>query len=423
MNPLERIGRRLRVDAHIDEALAAPAAIGAIVEERRRALRLTDVREYASLVERSHEELDRLRSQIAVPETWLFRYPASFDLLRARLLREGATRLRALSVGSATGAEACSIVATALAAGVPAEAVTVVGIDPNTCAVAQDGVLTSLAVRGGLPEWAQGDFAPCSEGVRVSPRVLARLELRTGAAPAALEPLEPGSFDAVFCRNLAIYLGDEARRAIGARLEELLAPQGVLFLGHAEPPGIFGLGQRFAPAEGAAPGSFAFERATARAGEPAPARPSAGSDAARAPAAATRTAPASARAHERTAHDRAAHGRHGHGRHANARPAHAEPPTLAQARAAADAGRLDDALAIASALHARGDREVALLELLGTVHAARGDLARAEELLRQVVYLEPGHPEALLQLAVCAEARGDLPAARRYRDRAAKEAR
>ena len=44
MNPLERIGRRLRVDAHIDEALAAPAAIDAIVEERRRALRLADVR-------------------------------------------------------------------------------------------------------------------------------------------------------------------------------------------------------------------------------------------------------------------------------------------------------------------------------------------------------------------------------------------
>ncbi len=420
MNPLERIGRRLRVDAHIDEALAAPAAIGAIVEERRRALRMADVREYASLVERSHEELDRLRAQIAVPETWLFRYPASFELLRARLQAAGATRLRALSVGSATGAEACSIVATAVAAGVPAEAVSVVGIDPNTCAVAQDGVLSSLAVRGGLPDWAQADFAACAEGVRVSSRVLARLDLRTGAAPAALEALEPGSFDAVFCRNLAIYLGDEARRAIGTRLEELLAPQGLLFLGHAEPPGIFGLGARFAPAEGAPAGSFAFERTAARTVEAAPARRPSGAEAARATG--TRTASRPAPADTAPASPAPAPAR-AHARHAHARHQHAEPPTLAQARAAADAGRLEDALAIAGALHARGDREVALLELLGTVHAARGDLARAEELLRQVVYLEPGHPEALLQLAICAEARGDLPAARRYRDRAAKEAR
>jgi chemotaxis protein methyltransferase WspC len=89
------------------------------------------------------------------------------------------------------------------------------------------------------------------------------------------------------------------------------------------------------------------------------------------------------------------------------------------ARARADAGQLAEALEIAERLHAGGDRSAALLELLGSIHSALGLDAIAEGWLRQAVYVDPSHAEALLQLAALAERRGDRDQAERYRARAA----
>jgi chemotaxis protein methyltransferase WspC len=95
---------------------------------------------------------------------------------------------------------------------------------------------------------------------------------------------------------------------------------------------------------------------------------------------------------------------------------------LLAARAAADAGNLARAVELTEHLHAAGDRSQALMELQGAIFMAMGDATRAENVLRQVVYLDPGNVEALLHLAVLAERRGDGALALRYRQRAAKGA-
>jgi chemotaxis protein methyltransferase WspC len=95
------------------------------------------------------------------------------------------------------------------------------------------------------------------------------------------------------------------------------------------------------------------------------------------------------------------------------------PAGIDDARARADAGQLAEALEIAERLHAAGDRSAALLELLGSIHSALGLDAIAEGWLRQAVYVDPSHAEALLQLAALAERRGDRDQAERYRARAA----
>ena len=95
---------------------------------------------------------------------------------------------------------------------------------------------------------------------------------------------------------------------------------------------------------------------------------------------------------------------------------------LLAARAAADAGNLARAAELTEHLHAAGDRSLALMELQGAIFMAMGDAPRAENVLRQVVYLDPGNVEALLHLAVLAERRGDGALALRYRQRAAKGA-
>ena len=43
-----------------------------------------------------------------------------------------------------------------------------------------------------------------------------------------------GPFDVIFCRNVMIYFGEEAKRSIVARFVKLLRPGGTLYLGHSE---------------------------------------------------------------------------------------------------------------------------------------------------------------------------------------------
>lgn len=392
MRALARISDLL-ARSQIDPSLAREDAIAGIVDERRREVG-GDLDDYAVRLERDPEELARLRERITVPETWLFRYPAAFELLRGRLA--GRTKFRALSVACATGAEPFSIAASALAAGVPAERIQVDAVDPNPEALerASAGRLGRMAVRGGIPGWAAGMFRTDEEGVTVDAEVRRCVHLQRGSAPGATASFPAGSCDAVFCRNLAIYLSEDARAAIGRELDRVLAHDGLLFVGHAERPAAFGLGDRFEPACDQSHGTFAWVRThaprveaprTSVARPPAP-RPWAPARAAPSPSSRVPVAPV----------------------------------TLAEARAAADAGRIEDARARALAVHASGDRSVELFHLLGTLEAALGRSDEAEGWLRQAVYLAPAHAEALVQLALLADARGDHGLAARYRARAAR---
>ncbi len=392
MRALARISDLL-TRSQIDPSLAREDAIAGIVDERRREVG-GDLDDYAVRLERDPDELERLLQRITVPETWLFRYPRAFDLLRARLA--GRTGFRALSVACATGAEPFSIAAAALAAGLPAERVRVDAVDPNPEALARasTGRLGRMAVRGGIPDWAAGLFRTDEEGVTVDAEVRRCVHLHRGSAPGATASFPNGSCDAVFCRNLAIYLSADAREAIGRELDRVMADDGVLFVGHAERPAAFGLDDRFEPACDQSLGAFAWVRA--RVPHVASPRPSAPRATAPRPSA---PAPAAPRPSPR---------------------ALAAPATLAEARAAADAGRIEDARAQAIAVHAAGDRSVELFHLLGTLEAALGRPDDAEAWLRQAVYLAPAHAEALVQLALLAEGRGDRELAARYRARAAR---
>jgi chemotaxis protein methyltransferase WspC len=411
---------------HIDGALTAPEAIRSIVDERLRATGVSSVDAYAELAARSADEIARLREQIAVPETWLFRYPGSFEALQYRMSTSPSRPFRVLSVACATGAEPFSIAATALSSGLRPDQVSVIGIDPNPAALAsaRRAELGRMAVRGELPSWAAPWIESRNGIARIDPAVRACCEFREGMAPGALIDLPAGTFDAVFCRNLAIYLGESGRRVIGERLAALLKPDGMLFLGHAERPALFGLESTFETAAPAVGGSFAFSRRST----PAPTKPVLAAfdlqpqgtpwesyapprAAATAPSAPARVLPTAAPAPAAST---------------KAAAATASAPTtnsqLLAARAAADAGNLARAAELTEHLHAAGDRSLALMELQGAIFMAMGDAPRAENVLRQVVYLDPGNVEALLHLAVLAERRGDGALALRYRQRAAKGA-
>ena len=425
MSALERIADLLRA-AHLDSALTSPEAIRSIVAERQRATGMASDDAYADLAAHSNAEFGKLREQIAVPETWLFRYPSSFEVLREQFKQQNRRPVRALSVACATGAEPFSIAITALAAGIHPDDIHVLAIDPNPDALerARKGDLGRMAARGEIPSWAQRYVEVLPSTTHIGADVRACVELREGSAPTALYELQRNSFDAVFCRNLAIYLSDAGRRAIGEQLEALLHPEGILYLGHAERPALFGLESEFETVAGAQPGSFAFAR---------------------------RSAAPSGRAGDDTRHSAQRMGevRAPTTTSKQLRPVSTVPQPAAKlppiqvpstshvkveagtsetigskmfqtARAAADAGDLRRAADIAERIHSSGDRSLALMELLGAVHLGLGDSTRAESAWRQVVYLDPQNVDALLHLAILAERRGDDALAQRYRHRAKK---
>ena len=53
-----------------------------------------------------------------------------------------------------------------------------------------------------------------------------------------------GPFDAIFCRNVAIYFDKPTQGEVFGRFSKLLAPQGFLYIGHSENLGTGGDGFR-----------------------------------------------------------------------------------------------------------------------------------------------------------------------------------
>ena len=173
--------------------------------------------------------------------TAFFRDPAQFDFLAARVLPEALARgglVRLWSAGCASGEEAWSLAMQAVEALPSGAAARVLGTDIDAAAIeaARRGVYRSEAITGMSrarylrwfrPDGGSGRAAICARLRRAV--VFRRQDL--------LRPWETGlPFDAIFCRNVMIYLDREARRALQQRCADSLVAGGYLFLGRAEWP-------------------------------------------------------------------------------------------------------------------------------------------------------------------------------------------
>lgn len=376
-----------------------PAVLGqAVHEARRRAAELgVDETTMAARLRDDRLETERLLQLVVPPETWLFRHAAAFELLRDALGARAGARVRVLSLGCARGAEPFSVAAAAASLGRTAADTEIVGVDwcSDNLREAAENACAPLAQRAPLPGWAARWFAPDGYGA-----------LRLHATPAAmlrwmhadiLRDELPGPAEVVLCRNVAIYLDEPGRARLARRLERLVASDGLLLVGHADPPAIWnGAFEGTGPAAAFAfrPRTVGGSRAT-RSPDPAPPR--------RTPAAAPSVAPVA--------------------RESVAFAATPEPSaSLARARELADEGRLDDSAHMLDRLLASEPMCADGWSILGAVRLAQQRAYDAEACFRKVVYLQPMHALSLLQLSALAGARGDQASADRLRLRAARAA-
>jgi chemotaxis protein methyltransferase CheR len=191
------------------------------------------------------EELRALASYLTVSETYFFRCPDHFRVLREVALpsriraRNSRRQLRLLSAGCASGEEAYSL-AVLLKEHFPEVAgwdLTIIGIDinPTMLAKARAARYSPWSLRETSEEMRTRCFR--REGadslLDESFRRMVSFEERNLAVDDGT-PWDLEQFDIIFCRNVMMYLVPDAVRAVVERLTRALAPAGFLFLSHAE---------------------------------------------------------------------------------------------------------------------------------------------------------------------------------------------
>ena len=319
----------------------------------------------------------RLESHFSPPETWLFRYPASFELLRTHAASAG----RPLRVAALACGGWCEPISIAAALGEVGGAID--AVDRNGAVLAAPPRFGGIHARGGLPAWAARHFKQDGASWAADPALASMTTalVADAAAFARAQRARGVFYDAVFFRNAAIYMNSDARRAAFAAIAGIVREDGLLFVGHAESSAAAELTGLRADPETAA---FALRRT-----RPADAPADAAQDATRSAMQTgqverietPRTRPVSTRVSARL-------------------PAPADP--LEAARAAIARAPLD------AGLH---------LEL-ARIHEERGDRDEAAAAAGRALYVDPSHEDALVFAARLAEARGAADEAHRLRMRA-----
>ncbi len=356
---------------------------------------LTEGRLVADLLE-TPKALSDFAEDIFVPESWFFRDAEPFRFLAQWLTRRSASgvKLRLASIPCAAGQEAYSLAMCAADAGIPPQSVDVLGVDASArqLARAAEGIYGRGSFRDETWREHALHFREMGSGcLEVSPTIRSSVSFRQAnlAEPGALA--DCGDFDAIFCRNLLIYLTEEARDKVTALLNRLLLPGGLLVLGHADPlPPRLQL-ERIGPRA-----AFAYVRGG---------HIQASGSGLQLPSFATKPV---------------------------RRPVPESPPTVSPppekppqeiasaldfARSLADAGRLDEAEAYLRP-HLERAHSPDLWLFMSRLFSALGRPDAAEDACRKALYLAPNHAEALLAQALFCERRGDSKRAAHLRQRA-----
>jgi chemotaxis protein methyltransferase CheR len=227
------------------------ALLEARLAKRLRALGLPTFSAYYTHLRRGDpygEERTRFVNAVTTNETAFFRETAHFAHLEAEWLPArraladagGPRRLRAWSAACSTGEEPYSIAMTWLASLDAARwdlRILATDIDTDVLTRAAAGIYRLEAVERLPTERVRRFFlrgvGRCDGSARIRPEVRDLVTFRRVNLLEAPWPIRT-QFDLIFCRNVLMYFDRPTQATLVARLERMLAPDGLLVLGHAE---------------------------------------------------------------------------------------------------------------------------------------------------------------------------------------------
>ena len=395
----------LRQRIGLDPESLGPTALARAVAHRMKTLGLTTPTDYVARLENDAEEFQQLLGEVTVPETWFFRGGDLFAYLAQQIVetihqRRGERRFRILTVPCSTGEEPYSLALALAEHSVPPTGwqIEAVDLSERQLARARHGCYREISFRQTPSEIRQRYFRAAAGGWELDPTIRAQVQFQQGNLldPQFLSGEPP--FDLIFCRNLLIYLHPAARREALNRIEQLLAPEGWLCTGHAEPlEFVDPRFRRIGP-----PGTFLYRRTSGSVDSrqlltstlPPP------TVAAALPTPASASTPPAARLDSPL------------------------PPVdlLARARQQADSGELSEALQTCQTHLSQSSPSADAFSLLGVIHQARREREEAIRCYQRALYLEPGHRDALTHLMLLCQEQGEHAQADRLRRRLARPA-
>lgn len=207
---------------------------------RVRAHGVTSFGSYLDLVQaESSREREAFVNALTTNLTAFFREPHHFELLANRAAargRKGLPPMRVWSSACSTGEEAWSIAMVLRESGCAGD-IRATDIDSEVLRTAAAGVYRSERVVDLQPERLKQHFlrgTGANEGwVSIRPELRSMVRFTQLNLQAPQWP-EQERFDAIFCRNVVIYFDREDQKRLAARFADMLAPGGLLMVGHSE---------------------------------------------------------------------------------------------------------------------------------------------------------------------------------------------
>ena len=389
----------------LDSQTVGSGAIARAVKIRMNACGEPEEGAFVARISRDAEERERFIDEVVVPESWFFRDQQIFDYLRQHAIalaqRAYPAPLRVLSVPCAAGEEPYSVAIAFLEAGLSPDQFRIDATDVSRASLRRAAAATysANAFRAADVSFRDRWFRDRDAAAELDQAVRKQVHFSWGNLLDQSFAADREPYDIIFCRNLLIYLTADARSRAEQALDRLLAPDGILVLGAAEPPI---LKRSWRPV--ASHAVFALRRGTATTERlPAtlpPAPPAASAGAGVRPS----SVPPPPRPSDRSPADEPIESR---------RPA--VDDVLREAGSLANAGRHAEALALCSRCQQTAGPSARVFFLMGMLHRAVGELERAEACLHKTLYLDANHDEAFLSLAIIASQRGDDRMAEQYR--------
>ena len=422
------IERLLKQHMGLHSATVGSGMVAQAVEERMLACDISDPQDYLQVILHAGTELDALIDTVIVPETWFYRDQYPFEAFiqwvsHHWLAKNPVSPLRVLSVPCSTGEEPYTLAMCLADLGISANSAQIDAVD-----ISHDNIAKAVTARYGRNSFRSQDlafrdrhFVADGERYRLAESIRKRVNfVRANILDEAFLQRQP--YDVIFCRNLLIYFDRPTQNRSIGRLDELLTPGGILFLGHSETslllernftaldyPRCFGFKRRQvevqaeaeADARPARPAKPATRRRSDNTREK-PSRPFAGVVHAVPPT--QEAATATGRGNGTTEKDNTRDG----------------DSLLDDAFRLADQGHLDEAALRCETLLRKNSHQVEALYLLGLVREAAGSIEDAAQMFRKTIYLDPDHYEALAHLGVICQQQGDAVSAERFQQRAAR---
>ncbi len=233
LKELDAIFQTLEEHSGITMAVAHREYMEKLILERTVSMELSAA-EYNELIRRDDGELSYLTNAAAVNETYFFREEKQFDFLKDDIFlpRKG-SHLNIWSASCSTGEEPISIYTLARHCGVSAS-ISASDIDTDALDKFKAGVYTKNSFRSDGSQYRElieqtGSWS--GERMTVSQDVISQIRIFPyNLASTSAPPVQDGSMDIIFMRNVFIYFTQELRLRILNKMAKSLKDGGIIIL-------------------------------------------------------------------------------------------------------------------------------------------------------------------------------------------------